>query len=154
MREQQHKTLKDIERQLDELTRMRYRGMIDDEVFIREKEILTTTIAKLKAQSENNLDQAETWAEISKKAFNFACHAQESFLSGDTQKKREIFSSLGRNYEVRDGKVLVYKHEWLIPIEKEYPELEARFNRLELGKTLETKGQNQELEDIRLVWGG
>ncbi len=45
--ETQHKSLVDTQKELDTLTRMRYRDLIDDETFIKERDDLKAKIAKL-----------------------------------------------------------------------------------------------------------
>ncbi len=46
--EMQHKTLSETQKELDELTKMRYRQLIDDETFIKDKNELQAKIAQLK----------------------------------------------------------------------------------------------------------
>lgn len=57
--EMQHKTLVQTQKELDELTKMRYRQLIDDETFVREKNELQKKITQLK----ENLRQTEARAE-------------------------------------------------------------------------------------------
>jgi len=152
--ENQHKSLADAQRELDNLTKMRYRELIDDETFIKERDELKTTIVKLKSNLRETECRADKWLELTEKTFNFACYARKEFLLGDLQTKREIFSSLGQNFSVKDKKVLIKSNEWLVPIEKAYPLLLAEYNRLELDKNIDNTTRNERFAEIILAWGG
>ncbi len=45
------------------------------------------------------------------------------------------------------------KADWLIPIEKAYPELKAEYDRLELNKTLTKQRKNEAFASLLLDWG-
>jgi len=151
--EQQQKAYNDTQRQLDTLTQMRYRELIDDEEFLKEKGELKQKLTKLKLQLNSTENRAATWLDLREKTFNFACYARKAFDHGNIQQKREIFSSLGQNFVLKDKKVIVYPSDWLIPIEKAYPELEARLNRLELEENLDTASRNAQYAELILSWG-
>ncbi len=151
--ETQHKTLTETQKELDALTKMRYRELIDDETFIKERDELKTKIAKLTSGLRETESRAEKWLELTEKTFNFACYARKEFILGDLNKKREIFSALGQNFTVKDKKVAITNNEWFIPIEKAYPALEAEYKRIELMKNLTTAMRNELFAQLILVWG-
>ena len=152
--ETQQKTLAESQRELDALTKMRYRELIDDETFVRERDGLKAKIAKLKSRLQETESRAEKWLELTEKTFNFACYARKEFLLGGLNTKREIFAALGGNFLVKDKKVSIEASEWLVPIEKAYPELEAEYKRLELDKNLSAELRNSAFAQIILDWGG
>ena len=151
--ENQHKSLTECQKELDALTKMRYRELIDDETFIKERDELKIKIAKLTGNLRETESRAEKWLELTEKTFNFACYARKEFLFGDLQKKRELFSALGQNFLVKSKKIHITPNEWLVPIEKAYPELEAEYKRLELDKTLDTATRNAQFAQLILSWG-
>ena len=151
--ENQHKALTSTQKELDTLTKMRYRELIDDETFIRERDDLKAKIAKLTSNLRETESRADRWLELTEKTFNFARYARKEFITGGLEKKREIYSALGQNYLVKDKEIHITRNEWFVPIEKAYPALEAEYNRLELDKNLDTATRNERLAQLILSWG-
>lgn len=152
--EQQHKSLVQTQKELDSLTKMRYRELIDDETYIKERDEMKMNIEKLKDSLRGTESRAEKWLELTEKTFHFACYARGEFMKGDIKKNREIFNALGLNFSLKDKELHINKADWLIPIEKAYPELEAEYNRLELDKTLTNKRKSEAFASLILNWGG
>lgn len=152
--ETQHKSLTETQKELDTLTKMRYRDLIDDETFVRERDELQSKIVKLKTNLRETESRAEKWLELTEKTFNFATYARKAFMGPDLQTKREIFSALGQNFSMKDGKVFINPNEWFVPIEKAYPKLETEYNRLELDETLDISTRNARFAELILSWGG
>lgn len=152
--EMQHASVVEAQKELDALTRMRYRELIDDETFIKERDVLKAKITKLKGNLRETESRAEKWIELTERTFTFATYARKSFITGGLEQKREIFAALGQNFSVKDQKVHITRNEWFVPIEKAYPELEAEYKRLELDKNLDTAKRNAALAQIILSWGG
>lgn len=152
--ETRHKSLTETQKELDTLTKMRYRELIDDETFIKERDELKGKIAKLTNNLRETESRADKWLELTEKTFNFACYARKEFLLGDLNKKREIFSALGQNFSVKDKKLHITPNEWFVPIEKAYPALETEYKRLELDKNLSIEARNAHLSQLILTWGG
>jgi hypothetical protein len=140
--------------ELDELTRMRYRGQVNDEFFNNEKVTLQNKVMRLKAQLRDTEQRAESWLELSERTFNFALYARKAFVMGTLEAKREILTALGENPLLNDGKLSIYGYEWLQPIKNGYPELEAEFEALELTKTPINSVRNEALTSIRTRWRG
>ena len=151
-----HKNLMDAQKELDELTKMRYRQLIDDEAFIREKNILTEKIAQSKEALRETETRAEKWLELTEKTFSFATYARKAFLmaKGKTglELKKEILLALGKTPIIKDLKLYIEPNEWFVPINKGYPELEKEYLRLERDKTLENKAQTEALASVRTHW--
>jgi len=151
--ESQHKSLTETQKELDALTKMRYRELIDDEEFIKSRDELKTKIAKLTSSLRETESRAEKWLELSEKTFNFARYARSKYILGDKAKKRELFSALGQNFSVKDKKVHITPNEWFVPIEKAYPSLLEEYNRLELDKNLDTTTRSERFAQLILQWG-
>lgn len=151
---QQQKTYNDTQRQLDLLTQMRYKDLIDDEEYIKERSTLRTTLTKLKIKLDSTETRADKWLELTEKTFHFARYARKAFMVGTIQQKREIFSALGQNFVMKDQKVLITSQDWFVCIEKAYPELQAEYNRLELEENLDVATRNARFAELILSWGG
>ena len=149
-----HKSLTEAQKELDTLTKMRYRDLIDDDTFIKERDILKSKIAKFTNNLRETESRADKWLELTEKTFHFARYARKEFATGTLEKKRAIFSGLGQNFSVKDKKIHIVRNEWLVPIEKAYPALELEFNRLELDETLDNTTRNERLAQLILSWGG
>lgn len=152
--EQQHNALEDTQKELDNLTRMRFRDLIDDEMFIRQGTELKAKIAQLKQQTQETEGRAERWLELSLKTFNFATYARIKFLNGDLQTKKQILMTLGSNPVIKDGKLTIQANEWLQPIAEGYPALEAEYRRLEPEIKGTTKAKTEVLSSVIAAWQG
>ncbi len=152
--ENQHKSLIETQKELDELTRMRYRQLIDDETFVKERDHLQQTITKLKSSLRETENRAEKWIELTEQTFHFATYARKAFAMGTIEQKREIFSALGQNFIVKDKKLSINACDWFVPIAKSYPELEAKYKRLELTENGSINEKTPAFAEVILEWGG
>ena len=125
--ENQQKTLNELQGQLDTLTKMRYRGLIEDEEFSRERKELQQQITLLKGGMRETENRAEKWIDLTEDAFKFACYAHIKFSNGDIQTKREILNALGQNFLLKDQKLHITPQEWLLPIIEKYPAIEKQY---------------------------
>jgi len=148
----QQKSLEEAQKELDTLTRMRYRELIDDTSFLKERDILRDKITRLTAEVRMSKDNSGKWIELTERAFNFAAHAQDHFQDGTIEAKKEVCASLGSNYELKDKTLIFEASVWLIPIAKAYPELIAEYRRLVLQKYLNTEVWNAGLASIIQRW--
>lgn len=148
------KAVNTAQKQLDELTRMRYRLLIDDDTFLKEKDLLVNKISRLKEDLRATEHRAENWLELTEKTFEFTTYARKWFAEGDLQAKREILSSLGTNMLLEDGVLAIELNEWLQPIQAEYSALEKEYLKtgLEPEKISQNTAKNDDLESIRLRW--
>ena len=150
--EMQHQSVVETQKELDSLTRMRYKELIDDTTFIKERDNLTTSIMKLKEKLRETENRAERWLELTEKTFHFATYARKAFVNGSLDQKREILTALGWNFSIKGKKLSISTHEWFVPIENNYPELEKEYKRLELDKTLTITELNEAKASLRLRW--
>lgn len=145
------------QKELDNLTRMFYRELIDDEeAFKTERDVLRNQLTRLKQEMCETEDRADKWLELTEKTFVFSTYAKKTLLAEDTapEQKKDILLGLGWNHQIKDQILCITKHKWLEPIENSYPALKQRYDRLELGKTLVTQRQSEEIASIRSTWGG
>ncbi len=147
--EMQHHSLTQAQTQLDNLTKMRYRDLIGDEEFIREKATLQSQITRVKEALRDTETRAEKWLELTEKTFTFAAYARTAFLKGDLQSKKEILTSLGLNCVLKDKKLFIEAYEWFVALQKGVFPLQTAFTALELDKPL-NHNIKPSLDNIRL----
>jgi len=154
--EMQHKSLVETQKELDELTRMRYRQLIDDETFVKEKNSLQTKITQMKENLRQTETRAEKWLELTEKTFNFATYARKAFLmvkgKAGLELKKEILMALGKSPIIKDKKLFIEPNEWLQPIGNGYPALEKEYLRLEPAKMPINKAKTEALTSVRARW--
>jgi len=150
--EMQHKSLVKTQRELDNLTRMRYRELIDDQAFLKEKKVLQRKIKTLKQKLRQTEERAEHWLELSEKTFNFATYARAAFLKGGLELKKEILMALGQSPIIKANKLQIEANDWFVPIEKGYHALEKEYLGLELNKKPITQAKKEALSSIRTQW--
>ncbi|MDD5688936.1 MAG: recombinase family protein [Caldisericia bacterium] len=150
--EMQHKTLIQNQKELDELTKMRYRQLIDDEIFVKEKNDLQAKISQLKGKLRETEARAERWLELTERTFNFATYARKAFFEDGLELKKEILMALGKSPIIKDGKLTIEANEWFQPIGNDYPALEKEYLRLEPIKMPLNKAKTEALASVRARW--
>jgi len=150
--EMQHKTLVQTQKELDELTKMRYRLLIDDETFLKEQKELQAKIAQLKSKLRETEARAERWLELTERTFNFATYARKAFIKGGLELKKEILMALGKTAIIKGKKLIIEPNEWLQPIKNGYPVLEAEYLRLEPTKLPLNELKTEALASVRARW--
>ncbi len=150
--EMQCKTLLTSQAELDNLTKMRYRDLIDDEMFLKQRNELQIKITDLKGKLRHTEERAEKWLDLTEKTFNFATYAHEAFLYGGLELKKEILMALGINPQIKAGTLSIEPMKWFIPIKNGASTLQKEYLRLELGKKPVTKAQSEALASIRTRW--
>src|SRR3989338_6002550 len=70
--EMQTKTLLETQKQLDNLTQMRYRDLINDEEYLKEKTKLQNEITNLREKVVQTQSRTDNWLELTEKTFDFA----------------------------------------------------------------------------------
>ncbi len=158
--EMQHKNLTETQKELDELTKMRYRQLIDDETFVREKNTLQGKINQMKENLRQTETRADKWLELTEKTFNFATYARVAFLRADKmgkaglELKKEILAALGKTPIIRGEKLIIEPNDWFVPIKNGYPALEKEYLRLEPAKRPMNKAKTEALTSVRAHWLG
>ena len=152
--ESQHRALETTQEELDGLTRMRYRELITDEEYTRERDKLKKRIAELQSANKSTEQRAADWLETCERAFDFVTYAANNFAKGDYETKRGILMALGQNQTLMDGKLNIQANSWLQPIAEHYPALEAEYRMLEPALTPMDTARNNALGALRTRWRG
>lgn len=156
--EMRHKNLVETQKELDELTKMRYRQLIDDETFIKEKNTLQSKVAQMKENLRETETRAEKWLELTEKTFAFATYARAAFLKANKmgkaglELKKEILLALGKTPIITDQKLFIEPNEWFAEIQNGYPALEKQYLRLEPTKMPMNKAKTEALASVRAHW--
>lgn len=150
----QSKTLIQVQAELDNLTKMRYRELIDDGEYLRNKKDLSAKIKKLKKNVRDTEKRAEDWVELTDRAFDFATYARIHFANGDIQKQKEIIRTLGITFTLKDKILSIEPKEWLVPIQQGYQKLEQEYLSLEPYKKSSNKAKTEALSSVRAHWLG
>lgn len=114
--ESHEKALQGAKRQLTNLTQMRMKDQIEDEEFEKEKTRLNNEIMILKTKESQINMQRDSWIDLTKKAFSFACNASRAFQSGNAQTKKDILTGTGWNWRILGEKLDFQAQNWLIPL--------------------------------------
>ena len=151
--ENQQNTLNQTQAELDALTRMRYRELIDDETYVKERDKLQGKILGLRQAVRKTEGRADRWLELSERTFNFALYAHSAFLKGGPEVKKEILMALGSNPILNNKKLSIEANSWFARVERDYPALEKEYLRLEPGKEPMNKAKTDALSSVRAHWG-
>lgn len=109
------KSMENLKEELKSLTKMKYRDLLSDEEYLEAKNELGREIARLNDLSGYDEIKKEKVLKLTKQTFELACHGLNQFINGDSEKKREILSSLGSNFFLEDKKleILAFKINFL-----------------------------------------
>ncbi len=152
--EMQADSILQTQREIDNLTQMRYRELINDTEYLKEKKELQSKMEKLKEELGDTHKRAENWLELTEKTFDFITYAAYHYNEGSFEEKRTILRGFGSNFFIKDKKLNMQAHEWLVPIDREYRQLENEYLSLEPEQKALQKGQSNNLDRIRLAWLG
>lgn len=140
------------QREIDGLTQMRYRELIDDTEYLRQKKELQTRLNKLKEELGDTERRAENWTELTERTFDFITYAAYHFNKETFEEKRKILRGFGSNFLIKDKKLEMLAQKWLVPIGDEYKTLEKEYLALEPEKMPLESGKSEAIEQIRLKW--
>ena len=154
--EMQYKTIVTTQKELDELTKMRYRQLIDDETFLREKNALQNKITQLQENLRQTETRAEKWIELTEKTFALATYARKAFLmakgKAGLELKKEILMALGKTPIIKDKKLFIEPNDWLAEVKKDYSGLKEQYLGLELAKIGKNRNKTEALASVRAHW--
>jgi DNA invertase Pin-like site-specific DNA recombinase len=149
-RVQQMKLTKDnIQDQLTNLMRLRYRDQINDEQYNKEKEILEKRLREIdySIDDRNQLEQT-----LLIKALDFALYAKEVFKNNAAVVRRDIIRGLGSNRTLFDKKLNIEASEWLKPLSESSDNYVSEDRWLEPQESLMVKAQKTPYMDRFPVW--
>ena len=131
---------------------MRYRDLIDDAQFLKEKEILQKQITELRTNIDQTESRADRWLDLTERTFNFAGNAKAAFEAGTLQEKKEILMALCSNPLIKDKRLIIQAEKWFVKVKSDYDALKQQYDRLELARNGLTKAQKDALASLRTQW--
>lgn len=148
--EAQQQALNETQKQLDNLTQLRLRELIEDEEYLRERTRLKNELAEMRVRMRDTEKRADNWLKLTEQTFEFACYAHKAFMFGDAKTKREILSAVsGLNCTLKDHILNIQAVEWLVPIKERYPAMKAEYDALEPKEKLDLQRRNVLFEHFR-----
>ena len=90
------------QKQLDALTDLRLRDLVNDEEFSAKRRTLTEELLRLREHLQDSDNRAVQWLELTERAFVFANLAKKRFQEGGLEEKRAILVALGSNLVLQD----------------------------------------------------
>lgn len=150
------KNYKQCQKYLDNLTKMYYRSLIEEDEFLRQKEELLKEKTSLKFQLDQIESRANGWLESSLETFNFARNARRIFAEGNWEDKKRIIMQLGSNFILKDRKITLSRCETLNILEKGLINIRQKYPRLELTETGVVTGldhgKTELFNSVRSLW--
>ena len=152
----QQKAINNTQSEIDNLTKMRFRLLIDDEEYLENKKELKAKKDRLLEELSDTDHRAEKWMELGEQYFDFVTYALKAFEEDNLQQKKEILAALGYNFTLKDGILEIKPNEWFIPIIERYPAVEVKYKMLEPALVGAATGiddaTKEALRLIRLEW--
>lgn len=139
-----------IQQGMDELIRMRYRGLIEIDEYERERMALKRQLADLSAQSVSNAD--DRWFHEATHVFEFSTDILNRFDTGDFQIRRTIMETVGSNLTLTAGILhLELKKPFKVLYDWPRPQ-SANFGRLEPQENGSVPRRNGHSAALRSSW--
>jgi DNA invertase Pin-like site-specific DNA recombinase len=148
--EMQQQTINNANKQLQNLTQMRLRDMINDDEYLVEKTRIKNEITILELKLSQTAVATNDWVTPTIQSFEFAIYALSKFQTGSQQIRREILSTLtgGLNCTL-NGKILnIPKAKSLICVKENLESYESKYGAVEPEKTLTIQGLNPDFDPI------
>lgn len=115
-------------KQLDNLVSMRLKDLISDEEFTVRKQSLLTEQESLKRQILITEQRKVDWVNVMQRAINFVYSARDSFVGARPEIKKLIMMTLGSNFLLSDGKILLERHPYIKIIGKKHKKLDKEIS--------------------------
>ena len=147
------KRYKDTQGQINSLTDMRVKKLVDDEEYLEHKNRFLLEREKLKERIDDTRHGADRWLELSERAFTFACYANYWFEQGTLEEKNTILRTIGSNFLLKDRNLTIeLKNPWII-LKKDLKKQRWQIEGLELSQIPTSSGLEPALSPVSFVPG-
>ena len=131
---------KEIQEQINGLTEMRLKRLLDDEEYLEHKNKFLLERERVKEKLEDINHSAEKQLKLTERAFTFACYADYWFENGTIEQKNTILKTIGSNFILKDRKLsLELKNPWL-SLTEDLKQSKPRKDTLEPSETPDLSG--------------
>ncbi len=122
-----YKRITETKKNLDNLRRSVYMGLIPDKVFfLAEQESPEKEVARLEDERSKVVAIANDWNDVANDAFMFARYAKEDFDSDDWERKRAVIKRLGANLKLSGRTIEFTPVKYLVPVAESQDSLKAK----------------------------
>ncbi len=121
----QFESIKNIQNRLDKLLDMATKDLLTNDEYKQKSAALKLELAKRQKDQSESATRAKNWYEIIGQTLELLTNANNKFVTGDINDKKEILLAIGQNPVILDRKLQITPNEWLLPIKKALPELRA-----------------------------
>lgn len=146
------KQLKIQENKLHNLTDLLLEDRIDKDDFDRRKVWIKEDIRILEEEISNISNRRDEKVNKISEFFEFSTSIVDSFNLWDTQTRRNIFSSLGQNFVLKDWKLAIELYPWIKPLENDVVRLTSEYKRIETNEKSTTTGSSNAFDGLYLQW--
>ena len=126
----QFESTKDIQAQLDKLTKMAMRDMLPLEEYEVQSKELRDKLATLDKEKAAVSERVKNWYEIVGTTLGEIVNANERFVNGDIIEKKHILLSLGQNPVLTEGKLSLDEFYWLQPVKKNVKQITGQLEKV------------------------
>lgn len=149
----QQRRRNEIQTQLDELIDMRTRNLLDDDEYKAQRSRLRLQLDGIDQELRGTENRADNWLKLTEEVFEFAADARLRFHNTkDPKVKRSILLGLGVNFVLKDNNLTLTPHDWLIPIESDYPALFREYEKVRTDKSITSTVKEMAFERIFENW--
>lgn len=143
----------ELDRSIEELTRMRYRLLITDAEFERERSMLDVERSNVTDAMEKASRLAGQWQDQVRHVYTMMESLHDRFVKGDSTVKRSILSEIGSNLVLKDKKLIIEATKPFVLVGQQYHQHAGTFRQFEPPKKGDTATQNPfSALTIRLLW--
>ena len=139
-------------KKLDNLIDMRANSEIDEVEFRGRKVALLKEKDRMQEFLKDTDKRIENWLGIAERGINFAEKARRVFATGSLEVKKEIFTTLGSNFSLKDGKLHLSLDILLFAVKNLDQNAERVMTMLEPKKSFATTAQNDPERSLRAHW--
>lgn len=151
--ESQQSNRKKIQKQLDSLTDRLARDIVDEDDYIRQRDVLKAQLSNMDKNLRGTEKRAEDWLQLTEEVFDFATYARVRFNEAtDPKIKRTLLETLGANFLLTDNQLTLTPMKWLVPITKDYPTLEKAYLKARTNEKASPKELEEAISEIMISW--
>ncbi len=138
--------------ELDVLTGLRLRELIDDKEYVEQRERLAGELERLKEALHDTERRADKWLELTERVFDFATNARYIFNNGTDTERRDVFTALGGSLTLRDQRVHIELYPWFVPIKEKYPAIARSLRKVRTNQNASSKEKTDALTSASSQW--
>lgn len=145
----QHRAMEAVQQQLQTLTGMRLRNLVEDEEYLREKTRLTDEMATMQREKTISSLEMERAIESAENTITYTVWARETFDSGSDEERHKLLEMMGSKFVLTEKNLLLELHPYLsIFVENRPPDWV--FKPMEIGS--ERQKETTEISAVSHGW--